>query len=109
MKAIMSILSILAMLAFAASARADGFCYNETVTALIMQNNVVYFSTAKSCQTWCLVPQTWSAAAQSQAFATLLSARTTGQTVSIEWADQPADNSCPNREAAGSSAEAFIL
>ena len=97
------------MLAFAASAWADGYCYNETVTALIMQNNNVYFSTAKSCQTWCVVPQTWSAAAQAQAFATLLTARTTGQTVTIEWADQPSDGTCTKLEAQGSSAEAFVL
>jgi len=59
--------------------------------------------------TWCLMPQTWSAAAQSQAFSTLLTARTTGQTVSIQWADQLADNTCTNTEAQGSSPEAIIV
>jgi len=103
------ILSVLVMLAFAASARAAGYCYNETVTALVMYNNAVYFSTSKSCNTWCLVPQTWSAAAQSQAFATLLTARTTGQTVTTYWVDQPSDNSCTNTEAVNSSPDRFIL
>jgi len=108
--AMKKIVSILSMLVFVASARAaNGFCYSETVTQLIMQNSNVYFSTSKSCQTWCLLPQTWSAAAQAQAFATLLTARTTGQTVSVQWADQPADGSCTNAEAQGSSPLAIIL
>jgi len=103
------IMSILSMLAFAASARAGGYCYNETVTAVIMFNGAAYFSTSNSCNTWCLVPQSWSAAAQSQAFATLITARTTGQMVSFFWADQPADNSCTVKEATSSSPTTIVL
>jgi hypothetical protein len=107
--AMRKIMPILSILAFAASARAGGYCYYETVTAVVMFNNAVYFTTSHSCPSWCLVPQTWSAAAQSQAFATLLTARTTGQTITTYWADQPSDNSCPNTEAVSSSPDRFVL
>jgi hypothetical protein len=90
--AMRKIMSILSMLAFAASARASGTCNGDMVTHVIMFNGYVYFSTSTSCNTWCLVPQTWSPAAQSQTFATLLAARITGQTVNINWADKQTDN-----------------
>ena len=100
-------ISLLVMLGFAASASAGAYCYNETVTGVIIQNGTVYFTTNKSCPSWCAMPSSWGATAESQAFATLLAARTTTQTVSFYWNDQ--STSCSNTEAVGSSPATIIF
>jgi hypothetical protein len=98
---------VMCMLGCSTSALAGSYCYSETVTSLIIQNNTVYFTTDKSCPSWCAIPSTWGAAMQSQAYAMLISARTTGPPVSFYWNDQ--SSSCSNIEAVGSSPTTLVF
>jgi hypothetical protein len=101
------LLLCLCMLGGSTSALAGAYCYGETVTALIIQNNTVYFETNKSCPSWCAIPSSWAATMQTQAYAMLLTARTTGQVVSFYWSDQT--SSCSNTESEGSGPTTMIF
>jgi hypothetical protein len=91
----------------ASTASAGAYCYGETVTAVIMQGDTIYFSTDKSCPGWCAIGSGWSATAQARAFAMLVSAKTTGQTMAFYWTDQT--SSCSSVEATSSSPTTVIM
>jgi hypothetical protein len=79
-----------------------GACrYGETVTAVIMQGDTIYLSTDKSCPSWCSIGSVWSVTARACAFAMLVAAKTTDQTMAFSWADQP--SSCSSVEVSPSS------
>jgi len=98
---------IILSIGMASTASAGAYCYGETVTAVIMQGDTIFFNTDKSCPGWCAVSLSWSASAQSRAFALLVTAKSTGQTMSFYWPDQT--SSCSSTEPTASSPTTLLL
>jgi hypothetical protein len=73
-----------ASLAFGSSARAD-YCFSEKIGQLVLVGDNIYFTTDKTCSSWCQVPTTWSADARNRAYSLLLTAKTTKALVSFNW------------------------
>jgi hypothetical protein len=99
--------SLILLSGVASTASAGAYCYGETVTAVILQGDIIYFNTDKSCPGWCAIGSSWSATAQARAYALLISAKTTGQTMAFYWADQT--SSCSNTEATSSSPQTVAM
>jgi hypothetical protein len=67
--------TLLAALVFSFEAKADAYCFNESVYYLIVKGDDIFFTTSKSCQSWCAVNASWSAEAKKRAYASLLAAK----------------------------------
>ena len=77
-------------------ARAGAYC-TEHVTQVIISGDSIYFTTDKSCPTWCSVDSTWSVNAQNRAYAALLTAQATQNAATFYWNDQA--SACSSTEA----------
>jgi hypothetical protein len=75
--------SLILSISAASTASAGAYCYGETVTAIIMQGDTIYFNTDRSFPGWCAIGSSWSATAQARAFALLVAAKATGQTMAF--------------------------
>jgi hypothetical protein len=91
----------------ASTASAGSYCYNETVTTVIMQGDQIFFTSNPSCPNWCEVNGSWSAAAQARAFAMLTTAKVAGMPLSFYWTDQ--SGSCSSIEPAYSMPVYLIM
>jgi hypothetical protein len=91
----------------ASTATAGAYCYGETVTAVIMQGDAIYLTTDKSCPNWCAISSSWSSTAQARAFASMVAARSTGQTMTFYCSDQT--SSCSSIEPVSSSPATVMM
>lgn len=73
------------MIMAATSSQAGEYCWNESIQLLIMQGDDIYFTTDKTCPNWCTLHPEWSQEARKRAYATLLTAKTTGTPVTFFW------------------------
>lgn len=73
------------LLAATSHAEAGAYCPQERLTSLIVQGDVIFFTTDKSCPGWCQVDQSWSVEGKKRAYATLLAAKISDRTVSFYW------------------------
>lgn len=87
-RSLMLVCAALASLAFGSSARAD-YCFNEKIGQLILAGDSIYFTTDKTCSSWCQVPTNWSTDARNRAYSLLLTAKTTKTLVSFNWPTAP--------------------
>jgi D-alanyl-D-alanine carboxypeptidase len=88
-------------------ARAE-YCWNETVQYVVVHGDGnVYFTTNKSCPSWCMVNNTWSADQRKQAYAMLLAARTSEKPLTFDWAEH--STSCAGAVPVFSKPVAIIL
>ncbi len=68
-------------LAAVSPSHAGDYCWNEKITQLILTGDDIFFTSEKSCLSWCRVNPAWSADAKNRAYATLLTARSTDRRV----------------------------
>jgi hypothetical protein len=61
------------------------YCFSEKITGIILVGDAVYFTTNKTCASWCEVNSTWSTDAKNRVYSTLLTAKTSNQLVSFHW------------------------
>ncbi|HWW24737.1 MAG TPA: hypothetical protein VNZ85_02450 [Caulobacter sp.] len=78
---------VLASLMFCQSAQA--YCFNEKIGQLVLVGENIYFTTDKTCASWCQVPTNWSADARNRVYSLLLTAKTTNTLVSFNWPTAP--------------------
>lgn len=84
MRALATISGVLASLVFCQPAHAE-YCFSEKIGQLVLVGDNVYFTTNKTCASWCQVPANWSADARNRAYSLLLTAKTTNMLVSFNW------------------------
>src|SRR5438132_1056410 len=65
-----------------ALASAGAYCYGEHITQVVLIQESIYFTTDVSCPNWCEVSPAWSATQQNRAYAGLLAAKLSGNSVS---------------------------
>jgi|SRR5271155_4764440 len=61
------------------------YCYGEQVNYVIWYGSAIYFTTNKSCPSWCQVDSTQASDVQDRAYSMLLSAKLSGNTLVIDW------------------------
>ncbi len=87
----------------AANARVD--CVEAVTGAVLHVNGNIYFTTDKTCPNWCQV--NWgSSAANKNAFAMLLAAKTSARQITFDW---PYLASCTEINTGGASPDYMIL
>lgn len=69
---------------------AGEYCWNESIQFVILQGGYIYFTTNKSCPSWCRVDEAWSAEQQRQAYAMLLTAKAQDRPLTFYWAEHSA-------------------
>jgi hypothetical protein len=77
--------TLLAAFPFSFEAKAEAYCFNESVYYLIVKGDDIFFTTSKSCQSWCAVNASWSAEAKKRAYASLLAAKMSERTVAFHF------------------------
>jgi hypothetical protein len=63
------------------------FCFNESISYVIVSGDDIYFTTDKSCPDWCKVNASWSADAKKRAYAALLAAKMADRTISFAFSE----------------------
>jgi hypothetical protein len=94
------LVSLILLFGAVTTASAGAYCA-ENLTAVIVNGDAVYFTTDKSCPSWCSIKSSWSVTATSRRLATLLAAKAAAVAVTFFWADQ--SSSCSSTEAAYAS------
>lgn len=61
------------------------YCFSEKIGQLVLVGDNIYFTTDKTCSSWCAVPANWSADARNRVYSLLLTAKTTNTLVSFNW------------------------
>jgi len=64
---------------------AGEYCWNEKVQYVILNGDSVYFTTDRSCPNWCTLHPAWSADQRKQAYAMLMTAKTTERALTLYW------------------------
>jgi hypothetical protein len=68
-----------------AAAHAAQYCWSEKIDQVVLLGDNIYFSTDKSCPTWCSVSTGWSAEARNRAYSMLLTAKAANRPLSFYW------------------------
>jgi hypothetical protein len=71
------------------------YCFNEKVTSLVVQGNSVWFTTNKSCPSWCGLSTGLSTDAYNRYYSLLLTSLTTGKLITTYWSQTAAGSNCP--------------
>jgi hypothetical protein len=68
-------------------ANAGEYCWNETVQYVILNGGDIYFTTNKSCPSWCKVDPAWTEEQRKRAYAMLLSAKLAEKPLTLYWTE----------------------
>jgi hypothetical protein len=83
------------------------YCWSETVTSVILQGGTIYFTTNKTCPSWCAVDPAWSGDQRKEAYAMLMAARLAEKPLTFFWAEH--GTSCAGTLPVSSKPQAIIL
>lgn len=76
---------VTALLLLPATQAHAAYCFAEKIGQIVLVGDVVYFTTDKTCPSWCEVNPTWSTDAKNRVYSMLLTAKTSNQLVSFHW------------------------
>lgn len=79
------VLAVVALMLSATTANAAQYCWGEKIDQVVLLGDNIYFSTDKSCPTWCSVSASWSAGARDRAYSMLLTAKASNRPLSFYW------------------------
>jgi hypothetical protein len=87
-------LSAAAALLCISTARAE-YCSGQKVTALILNDTSIYFTTDKSCPNWCRVAPGLAEKQQDRMYSMMLTAVSTGRTLTFFFTEAQACEAVP--------------
>ncbi|TVZ37407.1 hypothetical protein P886_1748 [Alteromonadaceae bacterium 2753L.S.0a.02] len=82
------------LLYISTGAIAGEYCWNDKVTKVIVKNNRVFFTSEKSCNSWCEIDSSWTKESINQAFTILTSAKVTNANVAFYWNEHDSGKPC---------------